>query len=59
LKQAFGRLIRTQHDRGCFAILEPATPSRLLSAFPAEAPVRRCGLAEAVAEIREFLGEAR
>ena len=39
--------------------LEPATPSRLLSAFPAEAPVRRCGLAETVAEIREFLGEAR
>jgi ATP-dependent DNA helicase DinG len=59
LKQAFGRLIRTQHDRGCFVVLEPATPSRLLSAFPAEAPVRRCGLADAVAEIREFLGEPR
>jgi ATP-dependent DNA helicase DinG len=38
-------------------ILEPATPSRLLSAFPADAPVRRCGLAEAIAEIREFLGD--
>jgi ATP-dependent DNA helicase DinG len=55
LKQAFGRLIRSQTDKGCFVILEPATPSRLLSAFPPEAPVRRCGLAEAIAEIREFL----
>ncbi|HSZ73817.1 MAG TPA: ATP-dependent DNA helicase, partial [Rhizomicrobium sp.] len=34
LKQAFGRLIRTNKDKGCFVILEPATPSRLLSAFP-------------------------
>jgi ATP-dependent DNA helicase DinG len=56
LKQAFGRLIRTASDKGCFVILEPATPSRLLSAFPPDAPVRRCGLAETIAEIREFLG---
>jgi ATP-dependent DNA helicase DinG len=55
LKQAFGRLIRSQGDRGCFVILEPATPSRLLSALPAETPVKRCGLAEAVAEVRSFL----
>src|SRR5258706_13749375 len=58
LKQAFGRLVRTQHDRGCFVILEPATPTRLLTAFPLEAPVKRCGLAEAVGEIREFLRES-
>jgi len=55
LKQAFGRLIRSQSDKGCFVILEPATPSRLMSAFPREAPVRRCGLADAVGEIRTFL----
>jgi ATP-dependent DNA helicase DinG len=55
LKQAFGRLIRSQTDKGCFVILEPATPSRLMTAFPREAPIRRCGLAEAVAEIRTFL----
>jgi ATP-dependent DNA helicase DinG len=55
LKQAFGRLIRSQVDKGCFLILEPATPSRLLSAFPAAVPLRRCGLAEAIAEIRKFL----
>jgi ATP-dependent DNA helicase DinG len=58
LKQAFGRLIRSQYDKGVFVILEPATPSRLLSAFPPEAPVSRCGLAEAIAEIRGFLGPA-
>jgi ATP-dependent DNA helicase DinG len=55
LKQAFGRLIRSQHDKGCFVILEPATPTRLLSAFPPETPVSRCGLAESISEIRGFL----
>ncbi len=55
LKQAFGRLIRSQADKGAFVILEPATPSRLLSAFPPDAPVSRCGLAEAIFEIRAFL----
>jgi ATP-dependent DNA helicase DinG len=55
LKQAFGRLIRSQSDKGCFVILEPATPSRLMTAFPCEAPLKRCGLADAVSEIKEFL----
>jgi len=27
-----------------------------MSAFPREAPVKRCGLTDAVAEIRAFLG---
>ena len=58
LKQAFGRLIRSERDKGCFVILEPATPSRLLSAFPGDAPILRCGLAEAIAEIRGFLAES-
>jgi ATP-dependent DNA helicase DinG len=55
LKQAFGRLIRTNHDKGCFVILEPATPTRLLSAFPDGAPITRCGLVEAIEEIGAFL----
>ena len=59
LKQAFGRLIRNQTDKGCFVILEPATPSRLLTALPPEAPVKRCGLADVVAEIQSFLGAAQ
>ena len=37
LKQAFGRLIRGPEDKGCFVILEGATPSRLLTAFPEKA----------------------
>jgi ATP-dependent DNA helicase DinG len=56
LKQAFGRLIRGPQDKGCFVILEGATPSRLLPAFPPDAPVKRCGLAEAIGDIRGFLG---
>jgi ATP-dependent DNA helicase DinG len=56
LKQAFGRLIRGPEDRGCFVVLEGATPSRLLSAFPPDAPVKRCGLAEAIGDIRSFIG---
>jgi ATP-dependent DNA helicase DinG len=59
LKQAFGRLIRGASDKGCFVILEGATPSRLLTALPELAPVLRCGLAEAAREIRGFLGETR
>jgi len=55
LKQAFGRLIRGPADRGCFVILEGATPSRLLTAFAEKAPVKRCGLAEAIGDIRQFL----
>jgi ATP-dependent DNA helicase DinG len=57
LKQAFGRLIRGPEDRGCFVILEGATPSRLLTAFPEKSPVKRCGLAEAIGDIRAFLAE--
>jgi len=56
LKQAFGRLIRGPQDKGCFVILEGATPSRLLTAFPETAPVKRCGLTEAIGDIRQFLG---
>jgi len=59
LKQAFGRLIRGPQDKGCFVILEGATPSRLLAAFPEGAPVKRCGLAEAIGDIRDFLGSEK
>jgi ATP-dependent DNA helicase DinG len=55
LKQAFGRLIRRAGDRGVFTLLDPMMPSRLLGAFPESAPVKRCGLAEAISEIRTFL----
>jgi ATP-dependent DNA helicase DinG len=54
LKQAFGRLIRGPEDRGCFVILEGATPSRLMTAFPENVPIKRCSLAEAIGDIRMF-----
>jgi ATP-dependent DNA helicase DinG len=55
LAQAFGRLIRRQEDFGAFVLLSAATPSRLLSAFPAGVPIRRVGLAEAVERVRTRL----
>ncbi|MEY4268913.1 MAG: Helicase c2, partial [Pseudomonadota bacterium] len=51
LAQAFGRLLRRANDRGQFVMLSAAFPSRLLSAFPPTAPVRRVTLDEAVARV--------
>ena len=58
LRQAFGRLIRRATDRGVFVLLDRQAPTRLLSAFPAGVVARRVGLAQAVAEVRGFLGES-
>jgi len=55
LRQAFGRLVRRGDDRGVFVVLDSRLPSRLLSAFPKGIEVRRCGLADAVAETQRFL----
>jgi len=55
LKQAFGRLIRRETDRGVFVLLDPMMPSRLCTAFPADVSVARVGLSEAVAMVRAFL----
>jgi ATP-dependent DNA helicase DinG len=52
LAQAFGRLIRRSDDRGQFVILSASVPSRFLSAFPAETPVLRLSLTQAVARVR-------
>ncbi|MCC7282261.1 MAG: ATP-dependent DNA helicase [Acetobacteraceae bacterium] len=53
LRQAFGRLIRKEGDRGAFVLLDRATPSRLLAALPV--PVERVGLADAVGAVARFL----
>jgi ATP-dependent DNA helicase DinG len=58
LRQAYGRLIRRADDRGVFAILDRALPSRLLAAFPPGAPVRRLPLVEAAAATAAFLDDA-
>jgi len=55
LKQAFGRLIRGNSDKGCFVMLDSALPTRLLDAFPEQVEVQRLGLAEAVKITRDFL----
>lgn len=56
LKQAYGRLIRRQGDRGVFVMLDKAVPSRLLDAFPKGVEINRCGLAAAVSTVKSFLG---
>src|SRR4029453_2504251 len=55
LAQAFGRLIRREGDCGTFVILSAAMPSRLLSAFPADVPVRRIPLDQAIARVEQRL----
>ena len=57
LRQAFGRLIRSSTDTGVFVLLDRRTPTRLLSGFPEGVAVQRRGLAEVVAQTREFLSE--
>jgi len=56
LKQAYGRLVRREDDRGIFVMLDGRTPTRLLTAFPEGVEVSRLGLADAIAATREFLG---
>lgn len=51
LAQAFGRLIRSQDDKGHFIVLSSAFPSRLLSAFPPGTPVIRLTLDEALQRV--------
>lgn len=55
LKQAYGRLIRHEDDKGVFVVLDRRTPSRLLAALPPGVSVARVPLCEATAEIRSFL----
>ncbi|MDD9878764.1 MAG: ATP-dependent DNA helicase, partial [Magnetovibrio sp.] len=57
LKQAYGRLLRRQDDRGVFVMLDRGLPSRLLDAFPDGVDVTRLGLAEAIAETRSFFAD--
>ena len=55
LRQAFGRLIRRQTDRGVFVMLDSRLPTRLTSAFPSDVVIERIGLAEAIAKTSTFL----
>ncbi|MGN7438700.1 MAG: ATP-dependent DNA helicase [Alcanivorax sp.] len=51
LKQAFGRLIRRADDQGVFVMLDSMLPSRLHGAFPADTPIIKTGLQDAVSII--------
>lgn len=57
LKQAYGRLLRKQTDKGVFVMLDRALPSRLLGAFPEGVRCDRLGLKDAIAEVRGFLAD--
>jgi ATP-dependent DNA helicase DinG len=57
LAQAFGRLIRSDADRGAFVVLSAAFPSRLIGAFPAGTPVRRVTLDAALQSIAGSVSE--
>jgi ATP-dependent DNA helicase DinG len=55
LRQAFGRLIRQQGDRGCFVVLDPRMNRRFASAFPPGVSIQRFGLVEAIEEVHRFM----
>jgi ATP-dependent DNA helicase DinG len=54
LRQAFGRLIRRDGDRGCFVILDSRLASRFTTAFPPGLGVQRVGLVEAIDAVQQF-----
>lgn len=58
LKQAYGRLIRSENDKGVFIMLDSGFPTRLCDAFPGGVEVRRLTLNDAVQEITRFLDSA-
>lgn len=59
LKQAYGRLIRSEHDKGVFVMLDSGFPTRLCNAFPDGVDIQRIGLKDAVAQIKEFLSDPK
>ena len=54
LRQAYGRLIRRNSDRGIFVMLDNRLPTRLTTAFPEDVEIERVGLAEAIRSIGDF-----
>jgi ATP-dependent DNA helicase DinG len=54
LRQAFGRLIRREGDRGTFVILDPRLATRFTTAFPPGVTISRLGLVEAIEAVKEF-----
>lgn len=55
LRQAFGRLIRSDTDRGCFVVLDPRLASRFCTAFPPGMAITRTGLVDAIDLVKQFI----
>jgi ATP-dependent DNA helicase DinG len=55
LRQAFGRLIRSNRDRGVFVVLDSRLASRFATAFPDALEIQRMGLVDAIDVVHEFL----
>jgi len=56
IAQAFGRLIRRADDKGCFVMLDAASPTRLFSGLPEGVALQRVSLVEAIEGVTGFLG---
>jgi ATP-dependent DNA helicase DinG len=59
LRQAFGRLIRSASDRGCFVMLDARMASRFSTAFPPGLAIERVGLVDAIEIVRNFRNEQK
>ncbi len=58
LRQAFGRLIRSETDKGCFVVLDPRLASRFSTAFPEGVAIERMGLVDAIEVVTRFCNTA-
>lgn len=54
LKQAYGRLIRSDQDRGVFIMLDTMFPSRLHDAFPDDVEIVKTSLADTIEQVEGF-----
>jgi ATP-dependent DNA helicase DinG len=54
LRQAFGRIIRSDKDRGIFVLLQSAVPSEFLKAFPQDIEVKKITIEETISTIKLF-----
>lgn len=59
LRQSFGRLVRTNDDKGVFVLLESALPSSLYKAFPPGVIIEKMSLSAASTAIQAFLNPAQ
>ncbi|MFL1781290.1 ATP-dependent DNA helicase [Candidatus Hepatincolaceae symbiont of Richtersius coronifer] len=57
LRQAYGRLIRSEDDFGIFVVLDKATPSEILKAFPAEVAINKINLSSSISLIKDFFSQ--